>query len=362
MKKTILSIVGARPQFIKAGPVSRALRKHFTEILVDSGQHYDYNMSARFFEELRIPEPDYHLNVGSGTHAVQTAQILTGVEEILLKARPDWVIVYGDTNTTLAGVLAAAKLSIPAIHIEAGLRSFNREMPEEINRVVADHLSSVLFAPTGVAVKNLATEGIMRQVYNVGDVMYDAVIDNMAIAVSKSNTLKIIGLETKRYYLATIHRAENTDDPELLKRILQALSSLKAAEVILPLHPRTRKSIMKFDLEDLLVRSGIRFIEPVGYFDMLLLEKNAAKIITDSGGVQKEAYILGVPCITLRGETEWVETVDSGWNILVSKEELEKLASLEKDFTPGGQQPAIFGDGDASGKICSILQTLSSQS
>lgn len=273
MKKTILSVIGARPQFIKAGPVSRAIRKHFTEILVHSGQHYDYNMSAKFFEELHIPEPDYHLNVGSGTHAVQTAQILMGVEEVLLRVKPDWVLVYGDTNTTLAGVLAASKMAIPAIHIEAGLRSFNRKMPEEINRVVADHLSLVLFAPTPTAVTNLAREGITQQVYNVGDVMYDAVVHNIALAEEKSNILKILNLKPKGYYLATIHRAENTDNPELLKEILQALSSLKNFQVILPLHPRTRKSMTEFGLRDMLEQSGIRFIDPVGYFDMLVLKK-----------------------------------------------------------------------------------------
>lgn len=357
MKKTILSIVGARPQFVKAGPVSRAIRKQFTEVLVHSGQHYDYNMSAKFFEELRIPEPDYHLNVGSGTHAVQTSQILIGVEEILLRVKPDWVLVYGDTNTTLAGVLAASKLSIPAVHIEAGLRSFNRKMPEEINRVVADHLSSVLFAPTATAVKNLAHEGITQQVYNVGDVMCDAVTHNISLAEKKSSILQTLDLKSKGYYLATIHRAENTDDPELLKEILQALSSIKASQVVFPLHPRTQKRVREFGLKDWLERSGIHFIEPVGYFDMLVLEKNAAKIFTDSGGIQKEAYIFGVPCITLRGETEWVETVEGGWNILVPREKLDRLSFIEEGFNPHGRQPAIFGVGDASDQICSALQT-----
>ncbi len=350
---TILTIVGARPQFVKAAPVSRALRRVAREILVHTGQHYDHGMSAVFFEELAIPEPDYNLGIGSGSHGQQTGQMLIAIEAVLLKERPDWVLVYGDTNSTLAGALAAVKLHIPVAHVEAGLRSFNRAMPEEHNRVLTDHAADLLFCPTQNAVDLLAREGITESVHLTGDVMLDAFLHNTALAEHRSTILVELGLQPRAYYLATLHRPANTDDPAQLQTLLETLAEL-AFPVILPLHPRTRQQIERHALIPKSNIQNLKFIAPVGYLDMLMLERRAACILTDSGGVQKEAYMAGVPCITLREETEWVETVAAGWNVLVGADP-KRLRAAIRDFAPPTERPTLYGNGHAAERIVEIL-------
>ena len=373
----IVTIVGARPQFVKAGAVNRAIEelnkrgKRIQEILVHTGQHYDYLMNKVFFEELKLPKPDHHLGVGSGSHAMQTGLILARIEVVLRKEKPDTVMVYGDTNSTLAGALAASKLNIPVAHVEAGLRSYNRTMPEEINRLVTDHLSTLLFCPTDQGVRNLVKEGIKngegRIVGKVGDVMYDSILYYSKLAEKRSTILRNLRLfpaktpnsklQTPSYHLATLHRAENTDNPKKLESILKALDEIgKSTPVILPLHPRTKKMIKVYHLfSDF---KNIKFIEPVSYLDMLKLEKNAKAILTDSGGVQKEAYWLRVPCFTLREETEWMETIESGWNVLTGTEgkrilrEVGRLDKRRRHLKGHG----IFGDGRASQKIVQTLR------
>ncbi|HID31669.1 MAG TPA: UDP-N-acetylglucosamine 2-epimerase (non-hydrolyzing), partial [Desulfobacterales bacterium] len=317
----VATIVGARPQFIKAAPVSKALREAaHTEILVHTGQHYDHGMSQVFFEELGIREPDVNLGVGSGPHGWQTAEMLMRLEKVIQEQKPAWVLLFGDTNSTLAGALAACKLRIPIAHIEAGLRSFNREMPEEHNRVVTDHCSDLLFCPTRTAVDNLAREGITHGVHLVGDTMYDAVKEFSEIACRRSTILQQLGLKSKCYLLATIHRPYNTDVPRNLHNILTAFVEVDEP-IVFPVHPRTRQRIIEFGLgEPQSENSNLQFIDPVGYLDMLVLEQHARLILTDSGGIQKEAYFFGVPCVTLRPETEWVETVEAGWNVVVGSE------------------------------------------
>ena len=348
----ILSVVGARPQFIKAAPVGRALRQAgVTEVLLHTGQHYDRTMSEVFFSELGIPEPDYNLVVGSGSHAAQTAAMLTGIEDTILGERPDTVLIYGDTNSTLAGALAAAKLGVPVAHVEAGLRSYNRTMPEEINRVVADSVSSLLFCPTGVAATNLQREGITAGVHIVGDVMYDAVLWAVEHSGNNANTiLSRLGLSNKGYLLATIHRASNTDDPDKLSAIVSALNA-SGEKVVFPVHPRTRKAL---DAAGIALGDNVLAIEPVSYLEMLALEGHARAILTDSGGVQKEALWLAVPCITLREETEWVETVECGWNTLTGTDRDKMLAALQAT-PPTTTPPQIYGDGHAAERIASIL-------
>ncbi len=345
-----VSVVGARPEFIQATPVSRALRKNHQEILVHTGQHYDYLMSQTFFDELGIPAPDYNLEVGSGSHAVQTAEILVRFEELLLIEKPDCVIVRGDTNSTLAGALVSSKLHIPTVHIEAGERSFDRRMPEEINRLVADKLSSVFFCASQTAVKQLADEGVTKDVHWVGDVMLDANLSNRTLARQKSTVLSTLGLAPVSYGLVTVHRATNTDDPSRLANIVKALSQV-GETVVFPAHPRTRGALQKLDVQ---FGGNVRLIDPVGYFDMMVLEENARIIATDSGGVQREAYFMHKPCITLRDETEWTETVQVGWNKLVGVE-VGKIVNEWKAFTPPAAQPPIFGNGDAGEKIADIL-------
>jgi UDP-GlcNAc3NAcA epimerase len=327
----IVSVVGARPQFVKAAVVSRALQAfpEIKRITIHTGQHYQDNMSAIFFEEMEIPEPSFNLGIGSGTHGSQTGRMLESIEKVLSEERPDWVIVYGDTNSTLAGALGAAKLHIPVAHVEAGLRSRNRQMPEEINRVLTDHISELLFAPTKLAVENLQHEGIREgSIRLVGDVMYDAAMFYAVRAGIRSKVLHRLNLEPKGYLLATVHRAENTDSPERLKSIFSALSQVGIGiPIICPIHPRTREALLKEQgIAD--AARGIRFIDPVGYLDMIMLERNARLIATDSGGVQKEAFFFSVPCVTLRSETEWQESIDLGWNRLASPAGSEPIATI----------------------------------
>ncbi len=430
----ISTIIGARPQFIKAAAVSRAIAAHnlqllnseqhgaknpgavldyscgrsgtlplIEEVLIHTGQHYDEGMSDIFFRELEIPEPKYNLNIGSGSHGRQTGQMLAALENVLIGEKPDWVLVYGDTNSTLAGALAAAKLHIPIAHIEAGLRSFNRRMPEEINRIVADQLSTLLLCPSQAAVNNLAAEGIsnaegisaksssclptrdkkrqMRvakldsltprgtKVVITGDVMADALLFASEHAAGRSDLVTRLGLQPRSYLLATIHRAENTDDPERLRNILLALSELAKHEpVILPLHPRTKKILA--DMPSLKPGQGtlhadhyypstnrtcgLVFLEPVGYFDIIALEKSARFLLTDSGGMQKEAYWLKIPCITLREETEWVETVAAGWNILAGAD-FERIIETVRSFNTPPEHPSLYGDGQAAAHCLNAL-------
>jgi len=349
----IVTIVGARPQFIKSLPVSNELRKSNREILVHTGQHYDRNMSDIFFKEMGIPKPDYNLGVGSGGQGEQTARMLSKIEAVLLDEKPDAVLIYGDTNSTLAGALAAAKLHIPVAHVEAGLRSFDKKMPEEINRIVADHVSDLLFCPTKTAVDNLKNEGITKGVELVGDVMYDAALHFGKLAEEKSRVLEELDLAPKGYLLATIHRSANTDNIDNLKALLEAFAESDRV-IVFPVHPRTRKVLANTGLDSIIKGSKVRLVDPVGYIDFLKLENNAVKILTDSGGVQKEAFFAAVPCITLRDTTEWVETVESGWNILVHVDK-DLLLKQIAEFNPVGEPAKLFGDGKASFYIAQRL-------
>jgi UDP-N-acetylglucosamine 2-epimerase len=348
----ILHIVGARPQFIKAAMVSKAWGQNGEEVILHTGQHYDENMSRLFFAELGLPEPAINLDVGGGSHAEQTSRMLTGIDNYIEKDTPDWVIVYGDTNSTLAGALSAAKRLIRTAHVEAGLRSFNRAMPEEINRVISDDLADLLFCPTVQAVENLKCEGITRGVFNVGDVMADGLIFFQNAARKKSTILKDLGLFSKGYGLVTIHRSGNVDDSRNLTSILKGLEQINIP-LVFPMHPRTRKMIEQFGLS---IPTNIQMIEPLGYMDMLMMEENADCILTDSGGIQKEAYLLGTRCITIRDETEWVETVEAGWNCLTGADS-SKIAARFYDFKPQGSRPDIYGDGHAADKIIEILKS-----
>lgn len=350
-KLKVVSIVGARPQFIKAAAVSRKLRECHEEILVHTGQHYDYEMNGIFFDGLELPKPDVNLGIGSGTHGAQTGAMLKAIEDVVLTHRPDYVLVYGDTNSTLAGALAASKLSVRIVHVEAGLRSFNRRMPEEINRVVADHLSSLLLCPSDTAVQNLAAEGITQNVHQVGDVMLDVLHWARERAEAKeSEILGRFGVEKHNYLLATIHRSENTDDLERFGAILKAFNSIPEP-IMFPVHPRSRKVLTEMGFQP---GSHLRLIEPVGYVDMVSLTGSARRVLTDSGGLQKEAFWLGVPCFTIRNETEWVETVESGWNTLVG-ERLGQLPEVVERFTPPSSRPLLYGDGTAAGKCVNLL-------
>ncbi len=358
-----LSVVGARPQFVKAAVVSAALAAEgIREILIHTGQHYDREMSRVFFEELELSEPAFNLGIGSGSHAVQTAGMLVGLEEAMQRERPDWVLIYGDTNSTLAGALAASKLHIPIAHVEAGLRSFNRRMPEEINRIVADALSDLLFAPTETSAAQLRSEGVESgRIRVVGDVMYDAVLQHAARAERRSRVLENLAIRPGGYALATVHRAENTDNADRLRVILGALARLgQEMPVVLPLHPRTRAAMDRHEI-DLRENTGVRIIDPVGYLDMLRLESNAGLVATDSGGVQKEAFFFRVPCVTLREETEWVELVDLGWNRLCPPADLEATwTCLRGALGTTGAEAAPYGSGDAGTKIAAMLSSLES--
>ncbi|MBC7220186.1 UDP-N-acetyl glucosamine 2-epimerase [Candidatus Bipolaricaulota bacterium] len=389
----LANVVGARPQFIKLAPVLKAIDQHnrehpeaqVEEILIHTGQHYDYEMSQVFFDELGLKAPDHHLGVRSGSHGQQTGEMLKRIEEVLLKEKPDLVAVYGDTNTTLAGALAAAKLHVPVAHVEAGLRSFNRKMPEEINRVLTDHVADLLFCPTETAVQNLKREGFTNIVndghllpldyaprtpgdkprttrhkplaINVGDVMYDAVLQYAELAEAKSGILERLKLELRGYALATVHRAENTDDPVRLRAIFQGLVKLarEGLTVVVPLHPRTRNALSSLSLTPDPSPCNLLIIEPVSYLDMLVLEKNARVILTDSGGVQKEAFFFRVPCVTLREETEWVETVEAGWNVLVGGDP-ERILQAALMAQQGEETTWPYGNGRAAERIAGFLE------
>lgn len=361
----IITVIGARPQFIKAAIVAQAMgdRPNIESILVHTGQHYDANMSDVFFQELAIPNPHYHLQVGSGSHGVQTGDMLAKIEQVLLTEKPNWVLVYGDTNSTLAGAIAAVKLHIPIAHVEAGLRSFNRRMPEEINRILTDHSADVLFAPTAAAVAHLIHEGIPQaRIHQVGDVMYDAALYYGKKADQTSSILRDLQLTRKGYILATVHRAENTDDPMKLAAIIQGLAQIaqeQSMPVVWPVHPRTRKALNQSPW-GAIAQKSLTLIDPVGYLDMLMLEKNARLLATDSGGMQKEAFFYHVPCVTLREETEWVELVDIGCNFLVKTLTQSTIVetiqrALEIDTSARlSEQP--YGKGAASQLILDILE------
>lgn len=343
----IITIVGARPQFVKAAVVSRAFKKNrsnIKEVIVHTGQHYDVNMSDVFFKELEIPLPDYFLNIGGGTHGQNTGRMVESIETVLLKEKPDWIIVYGDTDSTLAGCLAAVKLHIPVAHVEAGLRSFNRNMPEEINRILTDHASNILFTPTEVANKNLKNEGITNErIQLVGDVMYDATL----YYKSKAKIVQTLNVETENFILTTLHRAENTDNLDRLSSIINALRELtNDLDVILPLHPRTRAIIAKNGLD----LGKIQPIDPVGYLEMIWLLENCKLVVTDSGGLQKEAFFFQKPCITTRDETEWVELVESGYNKLVGAN-TKKIVEACKTVKLPSRVKELYGDGNSGKKI-----------
>lgn len=386
----VVDIVGARPQFIKLAPILRAVERHnqdhpdnpIHEVLVHTGQHYDYEMSQVFFDELGLKSPDYHLGVGSGTHAHQTGETLKRIEEVLLKENPDLVMVYGDTNSTLSGALAAAKLQIPVAHVEAGLRSFNRRMPEEINRVLTDHVSNLLFCPTETAVANLRREGFYHilnygetapnpltilqplnpcgrntpLVINTGDVMYDAVLQYSELAEERSRILGELNLEPKGYALATVHRAENTDEPERLRSIFLGLEVVadRGLPVVVPLHPRTRKALSSLSPDRNFSSTPLSLIDPVSYYDVLVLEKNARVILTDSGGVQKEAFFFKVPCVTLREDTEWVETVETRWNVLAGYDH-EQITQAAFHARQGDESAWPYGGGGAAEQVVDTI-------
>ena len=350
----IVTIVGNRPQFVKAAAVSALLRESHEELIVHTGQHYDDELSRVFFDELGIPEPDRQLGSGSGSNTQQTARILGSLEGVLVEAAPDMVLVYGDTNSTLAGALAAAEARIPLAHVEAGMRSFDRSMPEELNRVLADHASDLLLCSTQTAVDNLAAEGIERGVHLVGDVMADVSLRFSGLAAERSDALAEHGVEPGRYLLVTAHRAGNVDDPDRLLRLVGLLEALPERTVF-PLHPRTR---LRLETAGLLARIAaaphVKLAPPLGYLDFLELARHARAVLTDSGGVQKEAYLLGTPCVTLRDTTEWVETVEAGWNVLVDLDATAALAALERP-APDGDRPDLYGAGLAGTRIRDVL-------
>jgi UDP-N-acetylglucosamine 2-epimerase (non-hydrolysing) len=351
----MVSVVGARPQFIKHAALTRLLRSDYSEILVHTGQHYDYDLSETFFEELNIPMPDYNLGIGSGTHGYQTGHMLIAIEEILLKEKPEMVLLYGDTNSTLAGALAACKLHIPLAHVEAGLRQADRAMPEEMNRILTDHCSSVLLCPTKASVDNLYEENVRQGVYLTGDVMADILLEQRQTAI-KSSVLNTLGLTAKQYVVVTMHRAGNTDDPEKLQGIVDALCQIDEV-MVFPMHPRTESVMKKTGLYDRLkANDHIKVIRPLSYLDFLKLMDNAHKILTDSGGIEKEAYILKVPCVTMLESTAWGETVRDGWNVLVGTD-TRKIVDMVQCFEPSGEQREDFGGGAACGNIKKVIDS-----
>jgi UDP-N-acetylglucosamine 2-epimerase len=348
----ILSVVGARPQFVKAAVLSRQLRRKHEEFLVHTGQHYDDLMSDIFFRELGLPAPDLNLAVGSGSHGRQTAQMLEGLEAVMAERKPDLVLVYGDTNSTLAGALAAAKLDLPLAHVEAGFRSYNRSMPEEVNRVLSDHVSNYLFCATEAAVACLKREGIERGVHHVGDLMYDSLLAVLPrVAEIESKVLDSHGVEAGAYYLATIHRPASTDSPAVLRALFEALGRLDGP-VVLPLHPRTREAMGQTGVAP---AANLRICPPVGNLEMIALERNARCILSDSGGVRREAYFLATPCVTLREDSEWPEVLDSGWDVLAGAD-IDRILEAAPRPRPQDAPPPIFGDGHAAEKIVETLE------
>jgi len=351
--KKIVTVVGARPQFIKASPVTNALQGKVEEIVVHTGQHYDEAMSSIFFSELGMPTPRYNLGIGSGHHGQQTGRMLEAIEAVLLKERPALVLVYGDTNSTLAGALAAVKLELPVAHVEAGLRSLDMRMPEELNRVITDRISKILFCPSKTSVANLNAEGIVDGIHDVGDVMADALASARTRAAQESDALERFQLEEQGYVLATVHRAANTNDGTRLCAILKAISSV-SSPVIFPLHPRARQRIDELELGGA-IGGNVRVVDPLGYLDTIRLASSARVVATDSGGLQKEAYWLGVPCVTLREETEWVETVESGWNTLVGADRDAIAAAIHSAARPA-LRPILYGDGKAAERIAAVIE------
>lgn len=372
----IVTVIGARPQIIKAAALSRAIKEHFEkevkEVIVHTGQHYDDNMSQVFFDELGIPAPNYNLGVGSASHGVQTAKMIEGIEEILLKEKPDYIVLYGDTNSTLAGAVAASKIHVPIVHIEAGLRSFNKSMPEEINRICCDHCSTLLFSPTATGYKNLVNEGFNPDnkrrftidnpgIYHCGDVMYDNSKHFANIADKKSQILDKEGLRGVDYVLCTIHRDNNTDQPERLNAIFKALLKISESKtVVLPLHPRTSKllnvNLEKSLFEKITNNPNIKILPPASFLDMIVLERHAQMVVTDSGGVQKEAFFFQKPCLILRTETEWKEIVECGAAVITDADEERIIKSFNNYMeNPPHKFPEIFGDGKAAEFICKEL-------
>jgi UDP-GlcNAc3NAcA epimerase len=374
----IVTVIGARPQIIKAAALSRAIKNNFadkiTEVIVHTGQHYDVNMSEVFFEELNIPKPDYNLNVGSGSHGKQTAAMLTGIEEILIKEKPEAIVLYGDTNSTLAGAIAASKIHVPVVHIEAGLRSCNKAMPEEVNRIMCDHLSTLLFSPTITGFKNLQKEGFNKdarapfnadnpKIYHCGDVMYDNSLYFSDIAESKTGIIQKLRLEKEKFILATIHRNNNTDEPERLNFLFKTLNDISLkfkTEIVLPLHPRTAKlletNLTKENYSDIKSNPGFKITEPASFLEMIALEKNCKLVMTDSGGVQKEAFYFEKPCIILRPETEWVELVECGTAIVTDADEVKIKAAYDALSNADNLKfPKLYGDGHAAEFICDEL-------
>jgi UDP-GlcNAc3NAcA epimerase len=348
----ILSVVGNRPQFIKSGPLSLALQNRTDEVVLHTGQHYDHELSQVFFDELGLEPPKHRLKAGSGSHAEQTARMLPGIEAAVVAEKPDLVLVYGDTNSTLAGALAASKLRVSVAHVEAGLRSFDRRMPEELNRVLVDRVSSLLFAPSGTAVENLKDEGIIEGVHEVGDVMLDANLRLAPIARERSQALELAGVAPGTYALVTVHREANTREPAL-GRIVEALNALEEP-VVFPLHPRTAGAIEGMGLR---LAGHVHPRPPAGYLDFAALASQARVVLTDSGGVQKEAYWYEVPCVTLRENTEWVETVEAGWNHLVGTDP-GAIVAASREASPGPEHPSLYGDGHAADLIADVICTI----
>ena len=349
----VLSVVGNRPQFVKSAPLSEALaRRGVEEIVLHTGQHYDHELSAVFFEELGLPPPRHRLEAGSGTHAEQTARMLPGIERAVVAERPDAVVVYGDTNSTLAGALAAVKVHVPVAHVEAGLRAFDLSMPEEVNRIVVDAVSTLLFCPTDVAVANLRREGRLDGIHQVGDVMYDACLRLTPVARERSSVLTDAGVEPGRYVLATVHREANVE-PAPLRSVIEGISRLDEP-VVFPAHPRTSATLER---EAIRPGASVRVLSPLGYLDFTALASQARVVVTDSGGVQKEAYWHGVPCVTLRETTEWVETVEAGWNTLAGVDP-ERIVAAVRDAAPPAERPSLYGDGRAAEKIAELLVTI----
>ena len=349
----IISLVGARPQFVKLPLLSSELRKNHEEIIVHTGQHYDYKMSDVFYRDLQIPSPHYNLNVGSGSHGYQIGNMMISLEKLLLKLKTDLMIIFGDTNSTIAASIVASRLKIPLAHVESGLRNFDKSIPEETNRLVADHLSNLLFCPTRTAVENLKNEGIEKGVHLSGDLMNDVLLHNKQY-FEKSNILSKLNLKEGEFVISTIHRPRNTDNMNALSRILSAFLETDET-IVLPLHPRTQKVIKGTRLEKLIENKNLKILNPLGYFDFMKLLLSAKKVVTDSGGIQKEAYILKKPCITLFNTTSWVETVNDGWNVLVGSNK-DKIIKMINDFEPKGKQSNHYGDGTAFKKVCNVIE------